>query len=162
MGTAKNRFEGQLRVADIITANVVLGDATAWTRIGSYQVPRGTAIELGKGDLEGQTQAYGRLYIDVRDNAASPGAEINGMLRIEARGPQGRPVHVIKEITTVAARSGTADTRQDQIPFPRTMKIVPEDWTIEIWLRPDSGDAGKTVGASNCVVLLDDYVYDYS
>lgn len=154
---AKNGYPDMITTGDILTADVLLGQPGTWIEIGSYQVPRGTAKELGLGRLSGQDNARGRLYIDIVDDSA--GSE-DGILRICAVNPTGTREVILWQGSTIAARGGDADTRAAQIPFPETDYIIPEDWFIKVKMNP--AVAADTVDVSACTFLMDCLTYDYS
>lgn len=156
MGKIKNPFPTQIGTANILTADVTLGAAGAWTQIGSYTVPDGTAIMLGQGNLSGQDNARGRFYYDIVDDAA--GAE-DGDIRIEARNPNQTDIRILYQGTTVKGRSADADTRTGQIPFPENGIWVPENWTIRVFMNPAA--AGDVVDVSACTFLMDVMKADY-
>lgn len=152
-----NGYASQLKTSDILTADVTLGATTAWTEIGSYQVPDGTAIMLGNGSLIGQDNAQGRLYFDIIDDAA--GAE-DGMIRIVAVNPTQTKEFILFQGSTTKGRSGDADTRAAQIPLPEQKDfVVPENWYIKIKMKPDA--AGDVVDVSACTFLCDVIAFDY-
>ena len=152
-------FASQLTMADFMAANVTLGAATVWTELGSYTVPRGQAVKLGYGRLEGQDTATGRLYYDIIDDTAGNATAEDGLIRIVAVNPTQTKSNILFQGSTTKGRSGDADSREKQIPFPEhSMGWVPQDWTIRIQMKPNA--AGDIVQYVYSVLLMDCMVAD--
>jgi hypothetical protein len=143
-------YPSQIKTADILPADVTLGAVGVPTLIGKLTVSSGTAISLGVGDQEGQDNAEGRLYVDIVDDTA---AAEDGMLRFEARDPNETETYILYDLSTIKGRAGDADTRAAQVPFKAQNFWIPENWSIQCWMRPDA--AGDVVDVSASTFLAD-------
>lgn len=122
---------------------------TAWTRLGSYTVQAGEAIELGWGSNGTQSDAVGRIYAKFQTSAP---ADVNGRFRILIETPDGRLVDdgYIFEAHTNALAASTDRTKQ--VPFPKTFKAATEDKKIVIEFK---ADAAATIEADNVTIYID-------
>lgn len=128
--------------------NVVTG---SYMKIGEFKVEAGEMHSIGFGTNSSQEGAEGRAYIDLKDNATTPG-EVNGILRISVHSPQGRPIKTLAEFRTETLRTDKSN-RTLQIPLPSTrFPYVSEDKKIVIEFL---SDATTTISKANSTVLLD-------
>jgi hypothetical protein len=111
--------------------------ANEYNKIGEYKVPAGIKVLLGYGENESQEAAPGRIYADLRDGAAAPGAALDGILRFEIHTPQGRMLEILDEFPTSALRTDAAN-RTLQIPFPAKRKYpwISEDKKLVVYFKP--------------------------
>lgn len=119
-------------------------------RLGQYKVQAQELIKVGSGMLSGQDSAIGRIYADFRDNTASPGAQIEGFVRLSAYDAHNTPKEVIEEFRTEDLRLGAND--------PSQRKILPQH---DLWITEDNvlvlefiADADGTVGAENTEFIM--------
>lgn len=126
--------------------------AGTFTKLGQYKVEAGELVSLGYGANESMEGSPGRLYIDLKDNAASPGANVEGIIRFSVWSPQDRPLRILYELHTSQVRTDKAD-RTKQIPFPSSgFPFVSEDRKIVIEFKPDTT---VTVGKANSTIFMD-------
>lgn len=147
-----NPFHSCLTEANLISAASVATTASKWVEIGRYTVPAGTGVAIGYKNLHGMDQAEGRLYFKLRDAA---NAVEKGMIRLELRDPQDRPIEVLKEWRSEQLETSATD-RQQQIPLPEHDSVFGEDWSLVFMFK---GDATDGLTLANCSILLDTTVY---
>lgn len=123
---------------------------TPYQEIARYTLPAGVAVALGNGHYTAQDSATGRIYMDIRDNTASPGVVQNGTIRIEIQDPTQMPQGVIYEARTEQLRVST-DPRQQQV-FEARPPNIGQNWSFVILLKPD---AAFTPGSTNITTLMD-------
>lgn len=119
--------------------------------LGERKIEAGELLAVGYGSESGQNNAQGRIFIDIKNNAASPGAALEGTVRLQVYSPQNRPLVILGEWRTETLRTGSGD-RTKQIPFPENMYWISEDKKLVLEFAPDS--AG-TVGLANSTILID-------
>lgn len=146
----QEKYRSAFTKSELISGDVVCA-AGQFNRLGAYVVKAGEAISVGFGNQSGQQNAQGRIYIDLKDNAAAPGANTNGLLRMVAYSPQDRPVEIIWEARTESLRTNSSD-RTQQNPYQEHDLMVPEDKKLVLEFLPD---AAVTVGKANSTVLMD-------
>jgi hypothetical protein len=149
-------FRTQLNKMQLISAATVVLNPNQYVELGRFTVQAGTALALGYGAMEGQDSAAGRLYMDFRDNAANPGAVVNGTIRIDTHNAQDRPTGTIFEARTEALRTSATD-RTQQLPFPWINAVGTEDVAFVLKFK---GDAAVTLGQANTVILCDATNYE--
>lgn len=112
--------------------------ADKFVEIGRYTVPAGSAICLGYGVQSGMDNAVGRCYIKLIDDTAGDATEEHGLLRLEVRDPQDRPVEVLWEART--EQTGASTTQNLKIPFPEHAAKFGEDWALVLLFKSDAAD----------------------
>lgn len=146
----KDNFRSAFTKADLITGDVALIQGQ-FIRLGSYAVQAGELVSPGYAGQSGQDNAQGRLYVDLKDNTATPGASVNGVLRLSIFSPQDRPLEIINEWRTETLRTSATD-RTLQIPFPEFDAWVSEDKKIVLEFK---ADANATLGKVNSTLIMD-------
>ncbi len=128
-----------------------LSTAGEITRLGVYKVQAGETIVPGHGMLSGQSDAEGRIVIDLQD--ATP-AKIEGMVRLHVYSAQNRPVAggIIFEMRTETLRRGVGGTATDQTAFPIQGHQLTEDVQLVLEFIADET---KTIKSTNSTVLMD-------
>ena len=124
---------------------------TSYTEVARFTIGTGAAWAAGYGTLQGQDSATGRIYMDMRDNTASPGAEQNGSVRLELHDAQDVLVRIIWQARTEELRTSLTDRRQ-QLPFPGDPNVGTQNMSL-VWTM--KADAAFTPGASNVVLFQD-------
>jgi hypothetical protein len=119
-------------------------------RLGTYTVVAGELVSVGYGNLDGQENAQGRIYLDLKDNATTP-LEVNGVVRLSVYSPQDRPIEIISEMRTETLRTSSSD-RTKQISFPEHDLMVKEDKKIVLEFIPD---ANATISKANSTLIMD-------
>lgn len=139
-----------------MTADTLLKDTTVtagqYHVIGEFKVEAGQLIRLGYGSNDSQEGANGRLYLDLKDNSASPGVAIDGVVRFTVHSPQGRPIRILAEYRTETLRTDKSN-RTLQIPFAaNNFPYISEDKKLIVEFKPD---ANGTVGKVNTDLIMD-------
>lgn len=150
-GIIKNPFRTALNKDDVISAVTVPVLVGQYVELGRKTVQAGVALALGYDSMSGQDAAAGRFYFDLRDNAASPGAILNGTLRIDVQNAQNRVQATIWEGRMETLRTSASDRRQ-QLPLPFINAVSTEDVSFVFMFK---ADASGTVGKVNSTVLID-------
>lgn len=125
-----------LTKADLLPADVIC-PAGQFTMLGSYTVKAGMGVAIGQGEFASQGDATGRLFVDLKDAALSPGVDIDGLIRIEARDPQDRPVETIVEDRTDNTRLGVTALSERTVLYEHNT-IATEDRKYALLFRPDT------------------------
>jgi hypothetical protein len=154
-GVVQNPFRTTLGTGDLIAGDTVC-PANQYVELGRYVVQAGVALALGYGSMEGQDSANGRLYLNLMNNGVSPGAAVNGKIRIDIHNAQDRVQSTIFEGRTERLRTSVTDPRQ-QLPFPWINAITTEDVCFVLKFRPD---AAVTVGKANSTLSMDATIYE--
>jgi hypothetical protein len=124
----------------------------SYQNIGEFKVEAGQMIQLGFGANDTQEGANGRIYVDLKDNAAAPGANVDGTIRFSVHSPQGRPLRVLGEYRTETLRTDKSN-RTLQIPFASNgMPFVSEDKKLVVEFLPDGN---TTIGKANSFIIFD-------
>lgn len=116
--------------------------------LGEYVVPAGEMVKIGYGQLDGQENAQGRIFIDMRNTADGL---LDGFVRITAYSAQNRALEILQEYRTETLRQNETD-RTKQIPFSEHQAWVPEDKKIVLEFIADSA---VTVDKVKTKVLMD-------
>lgn len=123
--------------------------ADSYVMLGQYKVQAGEGIVVGKGDYDGQANAQGRIYCDLKDSAD---ANVEGMVQLIAYTPQDHPIEVMGEWRTETLRTNLND-RSLQIPLPAMKgQGLKEDRRLKLMFKADeNGD----VSQANSTLLMD-------
>lgn len=149
-----NPFPSCLTENDLLSEGTIALLASKWQELGRKVVPAGTAYAIGYGNERGMDNAVGRVYMKIYDDTVTPVAE-PGMVRLELRDPQDRPIETLAEWRTEQLETSATD-RQQMIPLPEHVAAFGEDWSLVLMFRPDAAD---TVVKGNCKILLDVTIY---
>jgi hypothetical protein len=144
-------YRSALTQADLISGATVVCNAGQYNKLGEYKILAGEVLAVGFGPQSGMDNAQGRIYADLRDNAAAPGVAVNGMLRLEVYSPKDRPMVTVFEFRTEVLRTSAAD-RTKQIPLPEGDFFLSEDKKYVLSFKPD---ATVTIGKANTFIILD-------
>lgn len=149
-----DEFVAAWNSAAILSASTALV-AGQFIQVGSILVPAGTVYVLGSGTHRAQESATGRIYMDLRDTTASPGAQIQGFVRWVLVDPQSRIRATIWEGRSEQLRTTLADRRQ-QLPFPILSKFGASwQWSLALQVNGDNGAIGNgTLSGTNTVALV--------
>lgn len=146
------QFRSALTISDFMSAgSLVACTAGVFTQLGKRQIQAGELLSLGYGQGAGQDTADGRIFVDIRDNSASPGAVVKGKLRLTAYTPQMRPLVILGEYRIETLNQNNND-RTKQLPFPESVYQLSEDKYLVMEFMPDST---ATVGQSNSSCVID-------
>lgn len=130
------------------------GDTSVTTgsyhRIGAYQVQAGERVTLGAGQIRSMSDAVGRIFADLKDNASTP-ADIDGKLRFTINSPQDQHKTTLVEFSTKQLRTSISD-RTQMLPLAEFLTGVKEDSKLVLEFKPDRDG---TVSATNSSMLID-------
>jgi hypothetical protein len=143
------RYKSILRKGDLISAATVAVVAGEAKVLGKYQVKAKEIVEPGVGLNGAQSDALGRLYMKIMDNAGTP-AEVTGVLRLSVWTPQNRQVLIIDEWPTEDVSQNPTD-RTKQFPFPETGVEVTEDMQLVLEFIADTS---ATVSKANSDIRM--------
>ena len=143
-------FRSALVTSDFMTGTVSCPSGL-FTRLGARTIQAGELLSLGYGPQSGQQDAQGRIFVDIRDNTASPGAQVNGTVRLTAYTPQDRPLVILAEFRTEALNQNSAD-RTKLLPWPESIYQLSEDKKLVIEFKPD---ATATISNANTKMVID-------
>lgn len=144
------RYSTTLIGADLIDSDSPAVLAGIPVKLGEYQVQAGEEIAIGYGPFVGQESAIGRLFIELKDDSATPAVE-NGLVRLSVWDPQNRPLIVLGEWRTETTASGATD-RTLRIPLPENRVNLTEDQKLVLEFISDADD---TLTKAACTVAVD-------
>lgn len=145
------QFRSALTQNDLISAATVSCMAGQFTKLGERKIEAGEELSIGYGLHDGQESAQGRIFADLRDNAATPGAEVNGVFRLQVYTPQNRPMVILAEYRTETLRTGSGD-RTKQVPLAESSYLLTEDKKLVLEFMPDET---ATIGKTNSKIIFD-------
>lgn len=151
MLTQSAHHRATLSKGDLLAADVAVS-STQFTEIGRRKIPAGIGEAVGYSSLEGQDSAAGRIYANIMDNAAAPGAAVDGVLRLDIHDPEDHVVRTVWEGRTEKLRATAADPGT-HLPLPLTGPGIGESWSLVAKFKADV--AGKTLGSANSTLLVD-------
>lgn len=143
-------FRSALTKNDLISGDIVVA-VGQYSILGKRTIQAGELLSIGFGQESGMDSAQGRIFIDIKNNAVSPGAVLDGTLRLSVYTPQMRYLVNLGEWRTETLRSGAGD-RTKQIPLNESVYQLSEDKILCLEFLPD---VAGTVGKNNSSVLLD-------
>lgn len=143
-------FRSALTVNDFMTGTVTCNGGI-FTRLGARIIQAGELMSLGYGSQGGQNDSQGRIFVDIRDNTASPGVVVPGIVRITAYTPQDRPLVILCEFRVETLNQNATD-RTKQLPFPESIYQISEDKKLVVEFKPDST---ATVSNLNTKMVID-------
>lgn len=126
---------------------------TTYTEVARITVPVGIAYAIGYGDLQGQDNAVGRVYMATE---TSTSAEIKGAIRIDLHDTQDRVVKTLFEARTEELHTTLSDRRQ-QIPFPSIKDVATQNMSIVVKMKADTA---LTPSGANCTWFMDVTEFD--
>jgi hypothetical protein len=144
-------FRSAWTEANLISSATVSVVAGQIIRLGEYKVEAGEVIALGYGEQTGQNTAVGRLFMDLRDNAAAPGVVLNGLVRLSIYSPQNKPLTTLAEFRSETVSSGASD-RSLQTPFSEMIEWASEDKRLVLEFISDTT---ATLSQANSDILMD-------
>lgn len=146
------QFRSALTIADFMAADVACNPGV-YNQLGKRQIMAGELLSLGFGQQSGQNDAAGRIFIDLKDNSASPGADVAGKVRLTAYTPQMRPLVILCEYRTDTLNANGSD-RTKWLPLPESVYQLSEDKYLVLEFLPDSA-AAITVSHTNSKAVID-------
>jgi hypothetical protein len=143
-------FRSAFTKAELISGDVAVVTGQ-YNKLGEYKVEAGETITVGYGGQGGMDNAVGRIYGAIMNNAAAPGVEMKGKIRLSIHSPQNRPLKIITEFRTELLNTNASD-RTKQTPLPEHVEVLTEDKKLVLEFLPD---AGGTVGKANSSLIFD-------
>lgn len=145
-----NAWRSAFKLSDFMSADtaVVTGQ---WNKLGQVQINPGQIIALGFGELAGQQDASGRVFIDIRDNTASPGAVFEGTIQLAIYDANDHPLMVLDEYRTEQVRTSSTD-RREQIALPFNNVYASQYKKYCLFFKPD---VAGTISHTNSKLLMD-------
>lgn len=151
MAQLKEIYRSSLSHDELISAATTVCNQGVPTKLGEYVVQAGQVIALGYGEQSGLDNAVGRIFMDIRDNAASPGAVAKGKVRLSIFTPQNRPDRILGEWDIDILNDNAADrTKQTPLPFNRIFLQEDKKLVLEFIAKNT-----VTIGKSNSTILFD-------
>lgn len=144
-------FPTTLGRADLFPAATLAVVAGVPTRLGRFPVPLGQIYGYGRGPNLGQTETEGRILVDLRDNTASPGAAVQGVIRLVALNQLDQEAHVYYELRSEQARLG-ASVLTDRMILPAYEPLIGEGFSLALVVIPDTS---VTLGSANTIIAVD-------
>lgn len=144
------KYRGTFTKTDLINTATVAVTAGASVVLGKYPVQAGEAIKLGWGNLQGQENAQGRIFMKLMDDQVVP-VELAGTVRISLWSPQDRPIAIVSEWRTEQLNTVATD-RTKQIPFPEDIYRTTEDKKIVLEFISDTT---ATLSRANSTIVMD-------
>lgn len=143
----------RVRPADLNDAKVM--DSDRFVPIFEVQSNRTEVYAPGSGPSNRQ-HAKGWSDLDLRDDAAAPGGEINGDLRWEMYGDSSREDlrRVSDTFRTEDLRSAEAEQRTEKEVIPQLAPAAPQDGYVVLALKVDAADDGAALDSTNSTVDL--------
>lgn len=146
------QFRSALTTSDFMSSgSTVACTAGLFTRLGARTIQAGELLSPGFGNQSGQQDAQGRIFIDLRDNGTTPGAQVAGKVRLTVYTPQDRPLVILYEFRTETLNQNNND-RTKLLSFPESLYQISEDKKLVLEFCPDST---VTVGATNTKMVID-------
>lgn len=142
-------FTTVLTKADLMPTNVTVV-AGVPIRLHEFTVPLGLLFGWGKGGDLGLEDTEGRIFVDIRDAAAAPGAIVNGLIRLIAVNALGQEQEVYWEGRTENLRIGIGSLRERTI-LPELEPLVPAGFRMALVFI---ADVGATLGTANTIILI--------
>jgi len=150
-GFPKTLTKVEFNLAGGSTQTIVAG---VWNQVGAFVVPAQQKYRFGYGNPS-QPDNQGYLYIDLKDNSATP-VQIEGKIRLIYSDASGLRKDVIFEDRTNRLRGSTTD-RKLMIPLPETPwngradGFAKEDDRLIIEIMPD---VSATLSYANSTVYI--------
>lgn len=144
------RFRSAFTASDLIGSATVSLVAGAITRLGEYKVQAGELVTVGFASQDGQNNAVGRLFMELKDTTATP-VVLNGKVRMSVYSPQNRNLVILGEWRTETLSHGKTD-RSLMTPLPENNIWVSEDKRIVLEFISDTT---ATLSKTNSTILMD-------
>jgi len=144
-------FEEEFTLADFSTVTDTTVTEDEYRTVERFEIPKGEVAQLGQGQANTQTDAVGRLFADIKDDAD---AAISGKVRFVIENTQNKPVRTISSHNTSTVNVGSND-RGSRRPYPLRPQQTAEPYKIAIQVQTASGTA--TYSSANSTVEVDGY-----
>lgn len=145
-------FRSALTIADFMPTSDTATVAGVYTQLGKRQIQAGELLSLGFGAQSDQAGAQGRIFVDIRDNSASPGVVVKGKLRLTAYTPQMRPLVILGEYRIETLNANATD-RTKWLPLNESIYQISEDKFLVLEFMPDTGS--PTISHTNSTAVID-------
>jgi len=150
-GFPKTLTKDDFHLAQDGTQSIVAG---VWNQIGSFTVPPQQKYRFGYGNAS-QPDNQGYLYIDLKDNSATP-VQVEGKIRLIYSDASGLRKDVVFEDRTNRLRGSVVDKKL-MIPLPETVwsgrpdGFAREDDKLVIEILPD---VSATLSKANSTIYI--------
>ncbi|WP_353853166.1 hypothetical protein [Dehalobacter restrictus] len=144
------KYSSTLTASDLIDSDLPAVLAGIPVKLGEYQVQAGEELAIGYGPFAGQSDAIGRVYMQFKDDTATPVLE-PGLVRLSVWSPQNRPLVVLGEWRTEALNTSATD-RTQQLPLSENQVNIREDQKLVLEFISDAADI---LTKSACTIALD-------
>lgn len=147
---SKNPRRRTLSVADLNMGAGKLLTQNRYTEFGRITMIAGQGLAWGYGNLRGQGESEGRVYMELHDAAD---AIIPGTLRVDLHDSNDRVVRTVFE-SDIGALETLPNNRMEQIPAAvQALDGIHEDEAYVFKINTTA--AAATVTTANCVVQAD-------
>jgi len=143
-----SQYRSTLNQNNLISSATVICPAGSFTELGEYQVLPGDMIALGYADLDDQSGAVGRIYVNLEN--ATP-ATIPGTYRLSLMSEADRQLSIEFECRTEITNQNPTD-RTKQLPFEVSSTWLTNFKRFNLSFNPD---VTSTVVLANSTVLVD-------
>jgi len=143
-----SQYRSTLNQAQLISGASTVCTTGTFTQLGEYQVLPGDMIALGYSDLDDQSGAVGRIYVELQDSTPS---DIPGTYRLSLMSEADRQLSIEFECRTEISNTNPTD-RTKQLPFEVSSTWLTNFKRFQLSFNPDST---ATVVKANCLVLVD-------
>jgi hypothetical protein len=143
-----NQYRSTLNQAQLISSATVACPAGTFTQLGEYQVVPGDMIALGYSDLDDQSGAVGRIYVNLQN--ATP-AVIPGTYRLALMSEADRQLSIEFECRMEISSTNPND-RTKQLPFEVSSTWLTNFKRFQLSFNPD---VSSSVVLANSTVLVD-------
>jgi hypothetical protein len=143
-----NQYRSTLTTAQLIQGATIACTAGTFTQLGEYQVLPGDMIALGYSDLDDQSGAVGRIYVNLQN--ATP-AVIPGTFRLSLMSEADRQLSIEFECRVEITDTNLTD-RTKQLPFEVSSTWLTNYKRFQLSFNPD---VTSTVVLANSQLLID-------
>jgi len=143
-----SQYRSTLNQAQLMQGATVACPAGTFTQLGEYQVLPGDMIALGYSDLDDQSGAVGRIYVNLQN--ATP-VVIPGTYRLALMSEADRQLSIEFECRMEISDTNPTD-RTKQLPFEVSTTWLTNFKRFQLSFNPD---VTTTVVLANSLVLVD-------
>lgn len=131
-----------------------------WTMLGDFEVPSGVEYSWGVGKAS-LPDNQGYIYVDLRDDSADPGVEVEGKLRLSYNTKTGRGELPVKDFKTDGLDASKSDRdNMEALPEQTQERVQRQDERLEVYFQPASDTAVTVDDGTNSEVKIPVTEYD--
>jgi hypothetical protein len=142
------QYRSTLNQLQLINTATVVCTAGTFTQLGEYQVLPGDLIALGYSDLDDQSGAVGRIFMNL---LTAGSATIPGTYRLALMSEADRQLSIEFECRTEISNTNATD-RTKQLPFEVSATWLSNFKRFQLSFNPDTT---ATVAQAQSVLLVD-------